>query len=67
MGSSTDSSTPCLCAGMGSAFQLARTLMVPVTLVRSGNELGVLPSAEIDGDEVDAIAEFDPFEYGPDH
>lgn len=49
------------------AFQLARTLMVPVTLFRSGDELGVLPSAEIDGDEVEAIAEFDPFEYGPAH
>lgn len=49
------------------AFQLARTLMVPVTLFRSGDEFGVLPSDELDGDEVDTIAEFDPFEYGPAH
>lgn len=32
------------------AFQLARTLMVPVTLFRSGDEFGVLPSAELDDD-----------------
>lgn len=49
------------------AFALARTLMVPVTLFRSGNEFGVLPSDELDGDEVETIAEFDPFEYGPAH
>ncbi|MDI6837951.1 MAG: hypothetical protein QMD99_19870 [Rhizobiaceae bacterium] len=49
------------------AFHLARTLMVPVTLFRSGDELGVLPSDELDGDEVETIAEFDPFEYGPAH
>jgi hypothetical protein len=41
--------------------------MVPVTLFRSGDEFGVLPSDELDGDEVDTIAEFDPFEYGPAH
>lgn len=49
------------------AFQLARTLMVPVTLFRSGDELGVLPSDELDDGEVETIAEFDPFEYGPAH
>lgn len=49
------------------AFQLARTLMVPVTLFRSGDELGVLPSSELEDGEVEAIAEFDPFEYGPAH
>ncbi|NTH16527.1 hypothetical protein G6L99_30915 [Agrobacterium rhizogenes] len=36
------------------AFQLARTLMVPVTLFRSGNEFGVLPSDELD-DEDDLV------------
>ena len=49
------------------AFALARTLMVPVTLFRSGNEFGVLPSDELDDGEVETIAEFDPFEYGPAH
>lgn len=28
------------------AFQLSRTLMVPVTLFRSGDEFGILPSEE---------------------
>jgi hypothetical protein len=41
--------------------------MVPVTLFRSGNEFGVLPSDELDDGEVETIAEFDPFEYGPAH
>ncbi|NSX88941.1 hypothetical protein G6L86_25300 [Agrobacterium tumefaciens] len=49
------------------AFQLSRTLMVPVTLFRSGNEFGVLPSDELDDGEVETIAEFDPFAYGPAH
>ncbi|WP_337271536.1 hypothetical protein [Oryzifoliimicrobium ureilyticus] len=30
------------------AFQLSRTLMVPVTLFRSGDEFGVLPSDDLD-------------------
>ncbi|MQW86389.1 hypothetical protein [Sinorhizobium saheli] len=47
------------------AFALARTLMVPVTLFRSGDHLGVLPSADLDDGEVEAIVEYDPFEYGP--
>ena len=38
------------------AFALARTLMVPVTLFRSGNEFGVLPSDELDDGEVETIA-----------
>ncbi|TIQ41830.1 MAG: hypothetical protein E5X49_16915 [Mesorhizobium sp.] len=49
------------------AFQLARTLMVPVTLFRSGGELGVLPSSELEDGEVDPILEFEPFDYGPAH
>jgi hypothetical protein len=49
------------------AFHLARTLMVPVTLFRSGDQFGVLPSADLDDDEVETIAEFDPFECGPAH
>jgi len=49
------------------AFQLARTLMVPVTLFRSGDHIGILPSDELEDGEVETIAEFDPFEYGPAH
>ncbi|RWB17874.1 MAG: hypothetical protein EOS28_30845 [Mesorhizobium sp.] len=49
------------------AFQLARTLMVPVTLFRSGDAIGVLPSAELEDDEVETLAEYDPFEHGTAH
>lgn len=43
------------------AFQLARTLMVPVTLFKSGDEFGVLPSVELEDDEVDALYLYDPY------
>lgn len=49
------------------AFQLARTLMVPVTLFQVDGEYGVLPSAELEDGEVETITEFDPFQYGPAH
>lgn len=49
------------------AFQLARTLMVPVTLFRSGDYLGILPSDELEDGEVEMIAEYDPHEYGLAH
>lgn len=50
------------------AFQLARTLMVPVTLFKSGNEYGVLPSNELDADDdLDIIHEFDPHGSRPAH
>jgi len=50
------------------AFQLARTLMVPVTLFKSGNEYGVLPSEELDADDdLDIIHEFDPHGSRPAH
>ncbi|KGE80727.1 MULTISPECIES: hypothetical protein [Agrobacterium] len=43
------------------AFQLARTLMVPVTLFRSGNEFGVLPSDELDEeDDREIVHEYVP-------
>ena len=41
--------------------------MVPVTVFRSNGSFGALPSAELDDGEVETIAEFDPFEYGPAH
>lgn len=44
------------------AFQLARTLMVPVTLFRSGDEFGVLPSDELDdADDLEIVHEFYPW------
>lgn len=50
------------------AFQLARTLMVPVTLFKSGDEYGVLPSAELDDDDdIELIHEFDPYQRGSAH
>jgi hypothetical protein len=43
------------------AFQLARDLMVPVTLFRSGGEFGVLPSDELDDeDDLEIVHEYLP-------
>lgn len=48
------------------AFQLAHTLMVPVTVFQVGGAYGVLPSAEIDNaDELHVIHEFDPHDRRP--
>lgn len=49
------------------ALHLARTLMVPVTLFRSGDALGVLPSEDLDDGEVEVIHEYDPHLVGPAH
>lgn len=44
------------------ALDLARTLMVPVVLFRSGAEFGVLPADELDeGDDVEVLTEYDPW------
>ncbi|ACM39581.1 hypothetical protein Avi_8076 (plasmid) [Allorhizobium ampelinum S4] len=43
------------------AFQLSRTLMVPVTLFRTGDEFGVLPSDELDDeDDLEIVHEYVP-------
>ena len=43
------------------AFQLARTLMVPVALFQVDGEYGVLPSDELDdADGIEPIFEYDP-------
>lgn len=47
------------------AYQLAHILMAPVTLFRSSDGFGVLPSSELDDDEVETLAEYDPFDGGP--
>lgn len=44
------------------ALDLARTLMVPVTLFEIDGEIGVTVSAEYDGDEDAVINDYDPFE-----
>jgi len=49
------------------AFDLARTLMVPVILFEINGEIGVMPSAEYDGDEDAIINEYDPFAFGSAH
>ena len=49
------------------AFDLARTLMVPVTLFEIDGEIGIMPSSEYDGDEDAIINIYDPFAYGSAH
>lgn len=42
------------------AWNLARTLMIPVILFRSDDEYGVLPADELDDADVVALYEYDP-------
>jgi len=44
------------------ALDLARTLMVPVTLFEVDGAFGVMPTAELDQDEVTVIHDYDPWE-----
>lgn len=44
------------------ALDLARTLMVPVTLFEVDGAFGVMPTAELEQDEVTVIHDYDPFE-----
>lgn len=44
------------------ALYLARILMTPVTLFEVDGEYGVMPSAELDDDEVEALFVYDPFD-----
>ncbi|GHD24016.1 hypothetical protein ACFOEZ_11800 [Tianweitania populi] len=44
------------------AWNLARTLMVPVIVFRVGeDEYGVLPADDLDDDEVDTLFEYCPW------
>jgi hypothetical protein len=43
------------------AWNLARTLMIPVILFQSDDQYGVLPADEIDGAEIQALYEYDPY------
>lgn len=44
------------------AWNLAKTLMVCITLFKSDGGYGVLPSDEFDGDPASVIHDYDPFE-----
>ena len=44
-----------------SAWSLAKTLMVSVTLFRAGPGFGVRPSSEFDGDPESVVHEYNPW------
>lgn len=44
-----------------SAWSLARTLMVCVTLFKAGSGFAVMPSSEFDGDPESVVYEYDPW------
>lgn len=44
------------------AWSLAKTLMVCITLFRTGQSYGVVPSADFDGDPSQFVHEYDPWE-----
>jgi hypothetical protein len=46
------------------AWNLARTLMVPVILFKVDDEYGVMPSDELDDAEVEPLFEYDPYQGG---
>jgi hypothetical protein len=43
------------------AWSLARTLMVCITLFHTGDNYGVMPSDEYDGDLEQVVTVYDPF------
>jgi hypothetical protein len=43
------------------AFDLARTLMVPVVLIQVDDEFGVMVSSEYDGEQDAIVHEYDPW------
>lgn len=44
------------------AWNLARTLLVSVTLFRCADRFSVVPTAEYDGDPGHILTEYDPFD-----
>ena len=46
------------------AWNLARTLMIPVILFKSDDEYGVLPADEVDDAEISILFEYDPYTGG---
>ena len=43
------------------ALDLARTLMIPVTLFQVDGEYGVMPSEDLDDAEVEILHEYNPW------
>ena len=56
-----------LALAQSNAFELARTLMVPVTLFEVDGEYGVMPSDELDDADVLVVCEYDPHLVAPAH
>ncbi len=56
-----------LALAQSNAFELARTLMVPVTLFEVDGEYGVMPSNELEDADVLVVYEYDPPLVGPAH
>jgi len=56
-----------LSLAQSNAFELARALMVPVTLFEVEGQLGVMPSDELGDADVIVLHEYDPHEFGPAH
>jgi hypothetical protein len=46
------------------AWNLARTLMVPVILFEVDGQYGVMPADDLDDDEVEPLFEYDPYQGG---
>tara|TARA_R110002126_G_scaffold85058_1_gene206302 strand:- start:47344 stop:47541 length:198 start_codon:yes stop_codon:yes gene_type:complete len=46
------------------AWNLARTLMIPVILFKSDDEYGVLPADEVEDAEIVILFEYDPYTGG---
>ena len=46
------------------AWNLARTLMVPVILFKVDGAYGVMPADELDDAEVEPLFEYDPYQGG---
>ncbi|RZN23219.1 MULTISPECIES: hypothetical protein [unclassified Bradyrhizobium] len=56
-----------LSLAQSNAFELARTLMVPITLFKVDGAYGVMPSDELDDADVTVVHEYDPHEVSPAH
>ena len=46
------------------AWNLARTLMVPVILFKVDDEYGVMPADELDDAEIEPLLEYDHYQGG---
>jgi hypothetical protein len=46
------------------AWNLARTLMIPIVLFKSDDEYGVLPADEVEDADIIILFEYDPYSGG---